>query len=85
MRDHLEFWNKIGASQFILNIILYGYSIPFYALPRSIVLKHYMSALKESPFVKDAIKDLWDRNLLEKMFTCAKVGQSVFCLYSKKR
>ena len=66
MRDHLDFWDRIGASQFILDTILYGYKIPFYSLPGRTVLNNNLSALKERLFVRDAIKDLLDRNLIEK-------------------
>ena len=66
LRDHLDFWNRIGASKFILDTILYGYKIPFYSLPKSTFLKNNMSAIKDCLFVKDAIKDLLDRNLIEK-------------------
>lgn len=66
LREHIKFWENIGANQFILDTIKYGYKIPFYSLPSKSILKNNCSALKESEFVKEAINDLLDRGLIEK-------------------
>ena len=38
LRVNVEFWESIGASQFILSIIKEGYKIPFYYTPTPVIL-----------------------------------------------
>lgn len=66
LRTHINFWREIGANQFILDTILYGYKIPFYSLPPRSVSKNNKSALGESVFVREAISDLLDKGLIKK-------------------
>lgn len=66
LNRHIDFWEKIGASEFILDTIRHGYKIPFYSVPQRNMLPNNQSALKESEFVKSAISDLLDRGLVEK-------------------
>ena len=40
--------------------------IPLYSVPNSVMLKNNQSALKESHFVFQAIKDLFEKGLVEK-------------------
>ena len=73
LRNHIAFWKDIGATQFILDTILYGFKILFYQLPPSSVLKNNMSALRESVFVQEAISDLLNRGLIQKCDYVPKV------------
>ena len=66
LRKKFEFWKNIGASKFILDTILYGYNIPFYSLPTRSVSNNNRSAINEYQFVSDSIKNLLDRNLIQK-------------------
>lgn len=66
LKRHVQFWKDIGASSFIIDTIEHGYKIPFYSLPKSVVLKNNKSALCEKDFVLDAIKDLLEKGLVEK-------------------
>ena len=71
LRNHIAFWKDIGATQFILDIILYGFKMPFYQLPPSSFLKNNMSALRER--VQEAILNLLDRGLIQKCDYVPKV------------
>ena len=66
LRKHIDFWRDIGANQYILDTILYGYKIPFYSLPPRSVSNNNQSALNESVFVREAISDLLDKGLIQK-------------------
>jgi hypothetical protein len=66
LRKNLQFWTNIGASEYILDVIKYGYKIPFYSIPPNSVSKNNRSALCEQEFVSSAIKDLLDRGLIKR-------------------
>ena len=55
---------KIGAYDFILDIIEHGYKLPFYSTPPSVYLPNNRSAVKHSDFVVQAIGDLLSRGLI---------------------
>ena len=73
LKNHIAFWKKIGASQFILDTISNGFKIPFYSLPPCSVSKNNMSALRETVFVQEAISDLLDSGLIQKCDYVPKV------------
>ena len=58
LRVNVDFWESIGASQFILSVIKDGYKIPFYYTPTSVILHNNKSALQNSDFVLSAITEL---------------------------
>lgn len=66
LKEHIQFWKNIGANQFIIDSIEHGYKIPFYSLPESVLLKNNKSACDNREFVRKAITDLLDRDLVEK-------------------
>ena len=66
LKENLEFWESIGANNFILDAIKSGYKIPFYSLPPTVALNNNKSALTNSEFVSNAIEALLDRKLIEK-------------------
>ena len=57
LRRKLEFWKRIGASKFILNVIERGYMLPFISLPEPAVFRN-KSSLVHAEFVEDAIHEL---------------------------
>ena len=57
LRVNVDFWESIGASQFILSVMKEGYKIPFYYTPTSVIL-HNKSALQNSDFVLSTITEL---------------------------
>ena len=65
LKWNINFWRDIGASDFILDAIVNGYKVPLYTLPQSFSHNN-RSALAEYEFVSEAIKDLFDRSLIEK-------------------
>ena len=58
LKRHINFWQNIGASPFILSIIQYGYKIPFITAPSKIVQRNNQSALQHDQFVEQAILEL---------------------------
>ena len=58
LRVNVDFWESIGASQFILSVIKEGYKIPFYYTPTSVILHNNKSALQNSDFVLSTITEL---------------------------
>ena len=47
LKEHVDFWmNPIRASDFIINTIVEGYTIPFFDLPESFVIPNRLSAFK---------------------------------------
>ena len=58
LRVNISFWESIGASQFILNVIRDGYKIPFYYTPTSVHLLNNKSTLHNAEFVANAITEL---------------------------
>ena len=66
LKQNIDFWRKIGANEFVLDVIENGYTIPFYSLPPKMVLKNNNSALSNADFVEEAISDLLKRGLAVK-------------------
>ena len=60
LKSHIivQFWRSRGASQFILDVIEYGYRIPFHSTPPVSFSSYNKSALAHSDFVNDAISKL---------------------------
>lgn len=58
LAKHLNFWERIGASAFILNTIKGGYVIPFLVSPPSMNLRNTNSAFINHSFVDEAVADL---------------------------
>ena len=58
LKRHITYWENIGASAFILDIISSGYKIPFYLTPESSFSNNNRSAIEHSDFVRDSIEDL---------------------------
>ena len=61
------FWkNVLLANDFIMNVINFGYRIPFDTLPKPkpIILKNNMSSLKHANFVEKSITELLDKHCI---------------------
>ncbi|CAG2214892.1 unnamed protein product [Mytilus edulis] len=59
LRRNLDFWkNTLNANNFVLNVVEFGYLIPFYKLPPSAFLKNNSSAIKHTSFVESSIIEL---------------------------
>ena len=55
LRMDLEFWQSIGASQWIIDILSLGYCLPFVNEPNKKFLKNHASALRNADFVSQEI------------------------------
>ena len=60
LHDNIQFWHLIGANEYILDVINYGYKLPFRNLPNSVILKNNKSSLNNAEFVLQAITELLD-------------------------
>ena len=58
LKKAVPFWQEIGASDWVLDILRNGYHIPFLHEPDSVALCNNKSALRESAFVETAILEL---------------------------
>jgi hypothetical protein len=58
LKEHITFWIKIGAPNFVLSIIQEGYKIPFIEIPPVAYLRNNKSTLRHKDFVQQAISEL---------------------------
>ena len=58
LKKNLEFWEFIGTSSFILNVIKLGYRLPFWDVPPAYCSKSNLSAFKNFEFVESSIAEL---------------------------
>ena len=58
LKLNIAFWDHIGASRFVRDIILDGYKIPFIFTPPSAQFSNNRSAIQYNDFVEQAISDL---------------------------
>ena len=58
MKNCLEFWKYIDASEYIIDVVENGYKLPFNSFPTSTHLKNNKSSLDNPDFVQSAISDL---------------------------
>ena len=66
LKTHLDYWeNVIGANGVVTSVIKEGYKIPFTYTPQKAYFKNNKSALRNSDFVTDSIKDLLINNLVK--------------------
>ena len=57
-KKNVEFLGFVGASFFLLNVIRFGYRLPFWDVPPAYYSKNNPSALKNLEFVKRSITKL---------------------------
>ena len=66
LKTHLDYWeNVIGANVVITSVIKEGYKISFTYTPQKAYFKNNKSALRNSDFVTDYIKDLLVNKLVK--------------------
>ena len=65
LKNHISFWRKINANQYVLDIIENGYRLPFVTLPEECLLKNNKSSLEHPKFVQEAIQELLDSGSVE--------------------
>ena len=57
-KQNLKYWEDIGASDFIISTISEGYKIPFIDSPEPAEFKNNRSAIHNSEFVSDSLREL---------------------------
>ena len=60
LQRNLEFWKRIGATRFNLNITERGYLLPFLSLPEPVAFLNKRSSLIHADFAEEAIRKLVD-------------------------
>ena len=65
LRDNIEFWESIGAYDYVFDVIKFGYKISFYKKSHRQLLNNNRSAFSNTEFVFEANQTLLDRNLIE--------------------
>ena len=74
LREHVDFWsNSIHTSDFIINIIVEGYRIPFFDLPEYFVISNRCSAFKFKDFVNEAISQLTECGCVKEVLNPPKL------------
>ena len=67
LKKNLEFWVFLGASSFILNVIKFGYRLPFWDVPPAYYSKNNASALKNIDFVENSITELLESECIKQL------------------
>ena len=73
LKSSVPFWRSIGASKFILDIVEYGYKLPFLHSPPVEFLQNNKSSSLHSEFVAEAINDLLSKGLVLESSTAPHV------------
>lgn len=58
LRNAVQFWKSINASDFIISTISTGYVIPFIMPPKEMYMKNNKSAIFNAEFVSDTVSEL---------------------------
>ncbi len=69
LRRHLTFWESIGASDYVLEVIREGYTIPLIEAPPSYCLENNKSALRHKTFVSQEIQSLLGKGFVKQVST----------------
>ena len=67
LKKNLEFWGFLGASSFVLNVIKFGYRLPFWDVPPAYYSNNNASALKKFEFVENSITELLESARIEQV------------------
>lgn len=67
LKNSISFWQNIGTSEFILDVIQNGYKVPLLSQPNNVFLKNNKSALQHSVFVDKAISELVKSGLVKEV------------------
>jgi len=67
LKKNLEFWVFLGASSFILNVINFGYRLPFWDEPPAYYSKKNASTLKSIKFVENSNTELLESERIKQL------------------
>ena len=62
LKTKLDYWHTIGANNFVIDTIKFGYRIPFISTPCRALFHNNKSALENASFVESAISELVDNH-----------------------
>ena len=65
--EFVDFWRTLEVSQFVLNVIMQGYKIPFFQLPTPFAKRNNTSARENSDFVSQTVNNLLRLDLIEEL------------------
>ena len=58
LKNHLQFWHKMGANVSVIDVLENGYKIPLITLPKAAKFTNNHSALNNANFVTQAVEKL---------------------------
>ena len=64
LKKSLNQWQEINALRFVLEILEFGYKLPFLTAPPPRIFRNNKSTLDEHEFVEDAIRSLLEQNCI---------------------
>ena len=70
LKRHFLYWkNHLRANKFVLDVIKFGYILPFKAVPPThFARRNNLSSLRNKKFVLESIKDLLKNNFIKEVF-----------------
>jgi len=77
LSEHIQFWEEIGASKFVLDIITHGYVLPFKLLPSPKKFKNHKSALCHEKFIEESVLSMLERGCVREAVNpvvCSPLG-----------
>ena len=78
-KKHLSFWEKtIRANEKVCDILKNGYKLPFLCTRSNAEFKNNSSALKNSAFVEESVKEMFRASTIKECLTKPKVLNPLF-------
>ena len=83
LRSRYSEWEKITENNYILDIILNGYKIPFITTPESVILDNNLSARNDQSFVEKEIQSLLRKGSISVCDSIPKVVNPLTVAYGR--
>ena len=80
----MDFWRTLEVSQFLLNVIMQGYKIPFFQLPTPFAKRNNTSARENSDFVSQTVNNLLRLDLIGEL-ACKQPAFSFYPWFGKAK
>ena len=85
LRECSNFWEQdLEASQFVLDIIISGYKLPFIAYLQPMFPKNHRSTVKHAKFVEESIGDLVHSRCARESMSCPVVCSPLLVVENAK-
>ena len=69
LKNHLQFWHKIGANVSVIDVLENGYKVPLITLPKGAKFPNNHFALKNANFVTQAVEELLNTGRIKEVKT----------------